>query len=59
MANKAIEEHKEARRDLQDVYRRDIKAAKKAGRRLEETPEYLAANNRVHETEQHVPWYRR
>ena len=50
----AIAEHKAARRALDAIAERD----KRTGNR-EETPEYLAANRRVIETEKNVPWYRR
>lgn len=50
----AIAEHKAARAELDAIAERD----KRTGNR-EETPEYLAANSRVLETEKRVPWYRR
>ncbi len=45
----AVAEHKAAREELARV---------SAGIRTE-TPEYLAANARVIETEKNVPWWRR
>ena len=45
----AINEHKAAKQHLDEVSKRD----------RTETEDYHAANNRVIETEQHVPWWRR
>lgn len=45
----AINEHKAAKKDLEEVSKRD----------RTETEDYHAANDRVIETEQHVPWWRR
>lgn len=45
----AIAEHRAARAELEEISRRD----------RAETEEYLAANSRVAEAEQHVPWWRR
>lgn len=55
----ALRELKAARADLDKVYRDEIKAAKRAGRKLEETPAYWKANNRVAEAEKSVSWWRR
>lgn len=49
-----VDAHKAALKDLHDNQR----AEKKAGIR-EETDTYLALNQRVHDTEQRVPWWRR
>ncbi|MCG5460865.1 hypothetical protein MED01_004291 [Micromonospora sp. MED01] len=45
----AIQEHKAARENLERV----------SSKITEETPEYLAANDRVIAAEKNVPWYRR
>lgn len=46
---KAVAEHKAAKEKLAEVSKRTTT----------ETPEYLAANARVIETEKNVPWWRR
>ncbi|MEU7975202.1 hypothetical protein AB0B48_24500 [Micromonospora sp. NPDC049089] len=45
----AIREHKAARKNLEQV----------SSKIMEETPEYLAANDRVIAAEKNVPWWRR
>lgn len=52
--NKAIEEHKAARRKLDAIAARD----KRTGNR-EVTPEYLKANRAVLDAEKNLPWWRR
>ncbi len=53
-AKDAIAAHKKARRNLDDVYQRMLKAGIR-----DETDEYCDANSAVLETEKNVPWWRR
>lgn len=53
-SSQAVADHKAARRALADNAARE-----KAAGVTEETDTYLALNERVIETEKHVPWYRR
>ena len=55
----AVAEFRAARRELAAVYEQDKTTAKRERRRMEETPAYWAANDRVAEAEKHVPWWRR
>lgn len=52
--DKAIAEHRAARRELDQVARRD----RRRGIR-HETPAFLKANQRVIEAEKNLPWWRR
>lgn len=45
----AVKAHKDAKENLADV----------AGKTKVETPEFLAANDKVGETAKNVPWHRR
>lgn len=51
---KAIADHKAAKAALRANQRAEIEAGV-----TEETDTFLALNDRVLETEKHVPWYRR
>lgn len=51
---KAVTDHKAAKRALRANQR-----AEQAAGITEETDTYLALNDRVLETEKHVPWWRR
>lgn len=57
---KAVKEYKAAKKALDANYEKELKEARRAGRKyIEETPEYLRLNRAVLDAEKKLPWWRR